>query len=181
MSTRTVVVGHGMVGHRFVESLRRRDTEGRHRVVLLAEESRPAYDRVALSSYLGDSSEADPTPAPVAVSAGSPTAAEWTDVCPLERVQPERAVGALVAGEPVAVVRAHDDRLFALHNVDPFSGASVLARGIVGDVDGRPVIASPLYKQHFALEDGRCLEDADVAVATYPVRVVDGVIQVGHT
>jgi nitrite reductase (NADH) small subunit len=42
------------------------------------------------------------------------------------------------------------------------------------------VIASPLYKQHFSLHDGRCLEDADVAVATYPVRVVDGVIQVGH-
>jgi nitrite reductase (NADH) small subunit len=122
----------------------------------------------------------DPSPTPVATSAGPVAAAAWTDVCPVARVQPERAVAALVAGEPVAVVRTHDDRLFALHNVDPFSGASVLSRGIVGDVDGRPVIASPLYKQHFALEDGRCLEDADVAVATYPVRVVDGVIQVGH-
>jgi len=105
----------------------------------------------------------------------------WTAVCPLERIQPERAVGALVAGEPVAIVRTHDDRVFALHNVDPFSGASVLARGIVGDVGGRPVIASPLFKQHFVLEDGRCLEDADVAVATYPVRVVDGVVQIGHS
>ncbi|MHC1559792.1 nitrite reductase large subunit NirB [Actinomycetospora sp. C-140] len=57
-ATRTVVVvGHGMVGHRFVESLRRRDTDGEYRVVLLAEESRPAYDRVALSSYLGKASE----------------------------------------------------------------------------------------------------------------------------
>jgi nitrite reductase (NADH) small subunit len=122
----------------------------------------------------------DPSPAPVTVAAGPVTAREWAVVCPLARVQPARAVAALVAGGPVAVVRTHDDRLFALHNVDPFSGASVLARGIVGDVDGRPVIASPLYKQHFDLSDGRCLEDADVAVATYPVRVVDGVIQVGH-
>jgi nitrite reductase (NADH) small subunit len=103
----------------------------------------------------------------------------WTAVCPLDRVQRERAVGALVAGEPVAVVRTHDDRVFALHNVDPFSGASVLARGIVGDVGGRPVIASPLFKQHFALDDGRCLEDAEVGVATYPVRVRDGVVEVG--
>ncbi|MHC1559791.1 nitrite reductase small subunit NirD [Actinomycetospora sp. C-140] len=101
-------------------------------------------------------------------------------MCPVERVQPERAVAALVAGEPVAVVRTHDDRIFALHNVDPFSGASVLSRGIVGDVGGTPVIASPIFKQHFALADGRCLEDADVAVATYPVRVVEGVVQVGH-
>lgn len=104
----------------------------------------------------------------------------WTAVCPLERIQPERAVGALVDGEPVAIVRTHDDRVFALHNVDPFSGASVLSRGIVGDLGGRPVIASPLFKQHFALEDGRCLEDDGVAVATYPVRVVDGVVQIGH-
>jgi nitrite reductase (NADH) small subunit len=121
-----------------------------------------------------------PSQGPVAVSAGSPGAAAWTVVCALERVQPERAVAALVAGEPVAVVRTQDDRLFALHNVDPFSGASVLSRGIVGDVGGRPVIASPLHKQHFALDDGRCLEDTDVAVATYPVQVVDGVIRVGH-
>ncbi len=46
-----VVVGHGMVGHRLVEALRARDTGGSWRVVVLAEESRPAYDRVALSSY----------------------------------------------------------------------------------------------------------------------------------
>ena len=58
METRTVVVvGHGMVGHRFVEALRRRDTEGRWRVVVLAEESRAAYDRVALSSYFGEKTE----------------------------------------------------------------------------------------------------------------------------
>lgn len=54
-----VVVGHGMVGHRFVEALRRRDTDRRLRVVVLAEESRPAYDRVALSSYVADATAAD--------------------------------------------------------------------------------------------------------------------------
>ncbi|GGM42286.1 nitrite reductase large subunit [Longimycelium tulufanense] len=51
--TRTlVVVGHGMVGHRLVQALRDRDTAGTWRVVVLAEEPRPAYDRVALSSYV---------------------------------------------------------------------------------------------------------------------------------
>ncbi|MGO4614774.1 nitrite reductase large subunit NirB [Nocardia sp. 2YAB30] len=48
-----VVVGHGMVGHRFVEALRSRDTEGRWQVVILSEEQVPAYDRVGLSSYVG--------------------------------------------------------------------------------------------------------------------------------
>ncbi|MEU1550146.1 nitrite reductase large subunit NirB [Nocardia sp. NPDC005745] len=48
-----VVVGHGMVGHRFVEALRSRDTEGRWQVIILSEEKLPAYDRVGLSSYVG--------------------------------------------------------------------------------------------------------------------------------
>ena len=102
----------------------------------------------------------------------------WTTVCALDQLQAERGVVALVAGEPVAVFRTHDDRLFALHNLDPFSRASVLSRGIVGDLDGTPVVASPLYKQHFALETGVSVEDADVAVATYPVRVRDGIVEI---
>ncbi|WP_039800276.1 nitrite reductase large subunit NirB [Nocardia araoensis] len=48
-----VVVGHGMVGHRFVEALRSRDTEGQWQVIILSEEQLPAYDRVGLSSYVG--------------------------------------------------------------------------------------------------------------------------------
>jgi nitrite reductase (NADH) small subunit len=126
-----------------------------------------------------DGAEAkDPRPEPTTPAAPAP-ADGWTPVCPLERLQPERGVCALVAGEPVAVFRTHDDRLFALHNLDPFSGASVLSRGIVGDLGGTPVVASPLYKQHFALESGVAVEDDSVVVATYPVRVVDGMVEVG--
>ncbi|SDJ47268.1 nitrite reductase (NADH) large subunit [Actinokineospora alba] len=51
--TRTlVVVGNGMVGHRLVQALRDRDAEGGWRVLVIAEEARPAYDRVALTSYV---------------------------------------------------------------------------------------------------------------------------------
>ncbi|MFI7334630.1 nitrite reductase large subunit NirB [Micromonospora aurantiaca (nom. illeg.)] len=50
MNERLVVVGNGMVGQRFVEALRARDTDGRWRVTVLAEERRPAYDRVRLSA-----------------------------------------------------------------------------------------------------------------------------------
>src|SRR5947209_11641363 len=59
MTATLVVVGHGMVGHRIVQALRDRDAEGAWRVVVLAEEPRPAYDRVALSSYVGDATEDD--------------------------------------------------------------------------------------------------------------------------
>ncbi|MBC9822063.1 nitrite reductase large subunit [Terrabacter sp. MAHUQ-38] len=52
--TRTVVVvGHGMVGHRFVEALRSRDAESTWKVVVLSEEAEAAYDRVGLSAYVG--------------------------------------------------------------------------------------------------------------------------------
>jgi nitrite reductase (NADH) small subunit len=117
-----------------------------------------------------------PEPATPTTPASSPG---WTPICPLQRLQRERGVGALIAGEPVAVFRTHDDQLFALHNVDPFSGASVLSRGIVGDLAGTPVVASPLFKQHFALGTGVAVEDSTVAVATYPVQVVDGTVEVG--
>ncbi|OLZ56856.1 nitrite reductase large subunit NirB [Amycolatopsis keratiniphila] len=47
-----VVVGHGMVAHRLVEAVRAEDKDGQWQVVVLAEEARPAYDRVALTSYV---------------------------------------------------------------------------------------------------------------------------------
>jgi nitrite reductase (NADH) small subunit len=137
-----------------------------------------ADDRTHPDGTTAGAEAKDPRPEPTTPAAPSPIDG-WTTICPLERLQPERGVCALVAGEPVAVFRTHDDQLFALHNVDPFSGASVLSRGIVGDLGGTPVVASPLFKQHFALESGVAVEDASVAVATYPVRVVDGTVEVG--
>ena len=70
------------------------------------------------------------------------------------------------------------DEIFAIDAFDPFSNAPVLSRGIVGDVEGRLVVASPIYKQHFDLKTGQCLEDDSVAVRTFAVRVVDGQVQV---
>ncbi|MEU9782773.1 nitrite reductase large subunit NirB [Streptomyces phaeochromogenes] len=46
-----VLVGHGMVGQRFLEALAERGLTASHRVVVLCEEPRPAYDRVQLTSY----------------------------------------------------------------------------------------------------------------------------------
>ncbi|WP_328831579.1 nitrite reductase large subunit NirB [Streptomyces sp. NBC_00252] len=46
-----VLVGHGMVGQRFLEALAERGLTRTHRVVVLCEEPRPAYDRVQLTSY----------------------------------------------------------------------------------------------------------------------------------
>jgi nitrite reductase (NADH) small subunit len=56
----------------------------------------------------------------------------------------------------------------------------VLSRGIVGDRGGRATVASPIYKQVFELATGVCLDDPSVCVPTYPVRVVDGMVEVGR-
>ncbi|HSE10318.1 MAG TPA: nitrite reductase small subunit NirD [Nocardioidaceae bacterium] len=107
----------------------------------------------------------------------------WTPVCRLVELEVERGAAALVNGQAVAVFRTHDDMVYALGNQDPFSRASVLARGIVGTrtIDGAevPFVASPMHKQAFDLRTGRCLDDDSVTVASYQVQVVEGVILVG--
>ncbi|GGP61162.1 nitrite reductase small subunit NirD [Saccharothrix coeruleofusca] len=103
-----------------------------------------------------------------------------TPVCELSALQPERGVAALLPdGSQVAVFLTHDGTVHALGNVDPFSGAAVLSRGIVGDRGGVPVVVSPIYKQAFELSTGKCLDEPGTAVPVHPVRVADGVVQVG--
>src|SRR5882724_2045088 len=97
----------------------------------------------------------------------------WTHVCGLDDVLPGTGVCALVDGRQVAVFRVAD-AVFALDNFDPASGANVLSRGLVGDLKGEQVVASPLYKHHYSLTTGRCLEDAEKSVHVHRVRVLDG-------
>jgi nitrite reductase (NADH) small subunit len=94
----------------------------------------------------------------------------WTHVCRLDDIVPNTGVCALVSDRQVAIFRLDDDSLYALGNYDPFSRANVLSRGIVGDVKGEIVVASPVYKQHFSLATGRCIEDTSVSVPVYEVR-----------
>ena len=95
-------------------------------------------------------------------------------VCPLEDIVPNAGVAALVDGEQVAIFRLDDDSVHAVGNKDPFSRANVLSRGIVGDLKGELVVASPVYKQHFDLRTGRCVEDATARIPVYAARIEEG-------
>ena len=99
-------------------------------------------------------------------------------VCPFARLPVERGVVALLDGVQVALFRGADDRLHAVSNHDPFSGAMVISRGIVGSRGDRPTVASPVYKQVFDLETGECLSEPGTRLPVYAVRVEDGVVQV---
>lgn len=104
--------------------------------------------------------------------------AQWTVVCPYAELLPERGVAALLGNRQVAVFRTHDGSLYAIDNRDPFSGAYVLSRGIVGSRGDVPTVASPLHKQVFDLSTGRCLDDESVTVACHGVRLRDGLVEV---
>jgi len=103
---------------------------------------------------------------------------EWRDVCAIDDVLPGTGVAAMINGDQIAIIRTRDGRFAALSNFDPFSNAFVIARGIVGDRAGVPKIASPIYKQNFSLETGECLDDPNVRLAVFPVRVLSGRVQV---
>ena len=105
---------------------------------------------------------------------------KWVEVCRYDDLLPERGVAALVDGHQVAVFRTYDGEVFAVGNTDPFSGANVLSRGLVGTRGDVPVVMSPMYKQAIALATGRGVDDPTVAVPVWPVRIVGDVIQVGQ-
>lgn len=109
---------------------------------------------------------------------------EWVRVCELDDLLPERGVPALLDGQQIALFRLHDDAVHAVEHRDPYSGAHVLARGIVGSRGDAPSVTSPMYKQVFDLRTGECLDPVGrepVALRRWPVRVVDGVVWVGLT
>lgn len=103
----------------------------------------------------------------------------WQDICALEDLAPNVGVCALVAGQQVAIFRCtRTDALYAISNYDPIGDANVLSRGIIGDIEGQLCVASPLYKQHFSLTTGECLEKPEYKLDTYPVREHNGSVQV---
>jgi nitrite reductase (NADH) small subunit len=106
----------------------------------------------------------------------SPT--DWIGVCDLDRLEPLWAEAALLDGVQVALVLLPDGSLYAVSNQDPATGSFVMSRGIVGSRGARPTLASPLHKQVYDLETGECFTSADYALRTFPVRVVDGTVQV---
>ncbi|MFT4924649.1 MAG: nitrite reductase (NADH) small subunit [Phenylobacterium sp.] len=107
----------------------------------------------------------------------------WTDICYLDDIPKMGAVCALHEGKQVAIFNlSHQNGQFkncvkSMCNVDPFADASVLSRGIISDIEGRQVVASPLNKLHFCLDTGQCLQHPDTSVSVFPVRVRDNKVQ----
>lgn len=104
-------------------------------------------------------------------------AANWERLCPLADLEVERGRAALVGSEQVALFLLPDGDIRAVDNYDPYSGANVISRGIVGSRGGRPTVASPMYKQVFDLRSGTCVNTRGKEfrrLRVWPVRTLDG-------
>ena len=102
----------------------------------------------------------------------------YQKICSLNDLIPELGVSALINGEQVAIFRLKDNRVYAIANFDPFSQANIISRGITGNLKGFDVVASPMYKQHFDLLTGQCLEDDAVSLKTYAVRLENDAVMI---
>ncbi|MGE8143585.1 nitrite reductase small subunit NirD [Pseudomonas frederiksbergensis] len=106
----------------------------------------------------------------------------WQTVCAQQDLVDNSGVVVWLDGAQVALFYLPDaegQTLFAIDNHDPQSGANVIGRGLVGNIKGDLVVASPIYKQHFRLEDGSCLEYPQQRLRVWPVRLNGGVVEVG--
>lgn len=106
--------------------------------------------------------------------------ADWLEVLPENELVKNIGVCALLGEHQVAIFKHDNGVIYAIDNHDPFSDANVLSRGICGDLQGQPVVASPIYKQHFNLETGQALEDESVKIPVYQVRVIDGMVEIAE-
>lgn len=97
----------------------------------------------------------------------------WKTICKIQDIPENGGCCALIGQQQVAVFRvdegADTDVFYAIDNHDPFSRANVLSRGIVGSLSDTVVVASPVYKHHFCLKTGKCLEE-NVQLRTWRVR-----------
>jgi len=104
---------------------------------------------------------------------------EWTKVCEEKDLLADTGICALVNNQQVAIFKSRRlNELFAISNYDPIGEANVLSRGIIGSIGDAVVVASPLYKQHFDLRTGDCLEQPEHKLTVYAVRTQDGWIEV---
>jgi len=103
----------------------------------------------------------------------------WRALCRRRDLVANSGVVAWCGGVQVALFYVTDEqRVYALENRDPQSGANVIGRGILGDLAGEAVVASPLYKQRFRLADGACLEDEGQRLRVWPARLNGDAVEI---
>ena len=112
----------------------------------------------------------------------APLAHAWQTVCGRADLVANSGVVAWLHGRQIALFYLPQgpdgEQVFAIDNCDPQSGANVIGRGLLGSLNGKLVVASPLYKQHFCLADGACLESSEQRLQVWQARLYGDSVQV---
>ena len=111
--------------------------------------------------------------APARTAAPASRAPTWRAVCTRDDLVADSGVVVLLDGQQIALFYLPDadgPDLYAIENRDPKSGANVIGRGLLAHLGGNLVVASPLYKQHFRLADGSCVQYPEQQLRTWQAR-----------
>ena len=97
---------------------------------------------------------------------------EWIDICSTDNLQANSGICALLNGEQIAIFYMPvNNAIYAISNYDPVGKVNVLSRGLIGDLKGIPMLSSPLYKHHYNLQTGECIDDSSLSVKIYAIRI----------
>ena len=95
---------------------------------------------------------------------------EFQSVCSVNDLIPDAGVNALINGKEVAIFYI-DGKVYAISNYDPVGKANILSRGITGSIGDALVVAAPLYKEHYNLVTGVCVENDSLSVPVYEAKI----------
>ncbi|MCL1057956.1 nitrite reductase small subunit NirD [Shewanella gelidimarina] len=98
----------------------------------------------------------------------------WVTICEESALPANRGVAAWVAGRAVAVFHLGEAGIFAIDNIDPATGVSVLSRGLLCELNNELFVASPIHKQHYSLTTGQCLENEALSVDIFEIKRQSG-------
>ncbi len=108
------------------------------------------------------------------------TEKSWRTICNTSDLVKDSGISALLESEDEQIAIFHipnsEEKIYAVSNYDPIGKANVLYRGLVGCIGDEPVVSSPLYKQHYSLKTGQCLQE-DKTIAVYDIRIEDEQVQ----
>lgn len=91
-------------------------------------------------------------------------------VCSVNDLIKNSGVAVLVNEQQIALFYI-DGKVYAVGNYDPKGEAHVISRGMTASMGNRLVVASPLYKDHYDLITGQCVEDETVSIPVYESKI----------
>ncbi|MDE1465996.1 nitrite reductase small subunit NirD [Spartinivicinus poritis] len=103
----------------------------------------------------------------------------WEEACYLSDIPPDSGICAFYQNQQIALFYiSAANKVYAVSNYDPIGKANVISRGIIGSVSESLVVASPLFKHHFNLITGECIEEPGVYLKTYGVRTTNNKVEI---